>query len=894
MTIKSCALSAFLLISLLLSASSVDKVIYKSDAYSIYPDKIVQGSYEAKAVNDYSLSSNYKSIGAESYSPTITFKFSINSRDNEMISNKDHIVTLNTDRSKTSHIIFGAHHIDTLGNTNQKSLAKNYEWIVKLDMRHVLKDFEKQGYFVLYNGDRLYKDDFKSIHIAGGSIPLSWDFVNLHTRPDLELKDINADGIYEIKLILNPSQIQNTEGSFWSLKKNIDQFPLFQSDNKIATAIYNLSLEEMINAVEPDSTFRTGKEWSGVWTRDISYSIILSMAYLQPQVSKYSLMRKVNKDRRIIQDTGTGGAYPVSTDRMIWAVAAWEIYKATGEEDWLKYSYEIIKNSLEDDLKNIYNFDTGLVKGESSFLDWREQTYPRWMQSADIYNSENLGTNAVHYQANKILAEMAIILGDSKVFHRHSELADKIKEGMNKYLWMEEKGYYGQYLYGRNSMLISPRSEALGEALCVLFGIADLRQKKSIIANTPVTSYGITCIYPQIPNIPPYHNNGIWPFVQAYWGLASGKMKNEVSVMETIAAMYRQAGFFLTNKENFVAQTGDYAGTQINSSNMLWSLAGNIAMVHRVLFGISLESDGLHLNPVVPENLGQGILKLMNFKYRKSILNIEIVGFGSKIQSFEVNGKKSRLYVIPKNIKGIHNIKIILEKRPSAFNKINKVENNFSVETPVCKYENNTLIWDEIVGADYYKVMKNGKSYVQTYNRSIRILPREFSEFQVIAVDRSGVESFASEPIVIFNGRVYELELENFTVKSDKNYKNYSGDGFVEISVTENTSLSIPIRTDESGVYSVRFRYANGNGPINTENKCAIRSLFLDEKFSGTIVMPHRGTNEWSNWGYSNEIKVPLKKGENLLQINYESNNQNMNIDINQAMLDKVEIRKLN
>ena len=58
--------------------------------------------------------------------------------------------------------------------------------------------------------------------------------------------------------------------------------------------------------------------------------------------------------------------------------------------------------------------------------------------------------------------------------------------------------------------------------------------------------------------------------------------------------------------------------------------------------------------------------------------------------------------------------------------------------------------------------------------------------------------------------------------------------------------------------------------------------------------MPHRGTNEWSNWGYSNEIKVPLKKGENLLQINYESNNQNMNIDINQAMLDKVEIRKLN
>ncbi len=75
----------------------------------------------------------------------------------------------------------------------------------------------------------------------------------------------------------------------------------------------------MINAIEPDSTFRTGKEWSGVWTRDISYSIILSLAYLQPKVAKYSLLRKV-KNGVIVQDTGTGGAYPVSTDRMVWAM----------------------------------------------------------------------------------------------------------------------------------------------------------------------------------------------------------------------------------------------------------------------------------------------------------------------------------------------------------------------------------------------------------------------------------------------------------------------------------------------------------------------------------------------------------------------------------------------
>ena len=105
--------------------------------------------------------------------------------------------------------------------------------------------------------------------------------------------------------------------------------------------------------MEPDSTFRTGKEWAGVWTRDISYSIILAQATLQPRSAMKSLLRKVSPEGRIIQDTGTGGAYPCSTDRVIWAVAAWEIYKVTGDAAWLKKVYPIIQHSLADDAQNV-------------------------------------------------------------------------------------------------------------------------------------------------------------------------------------------------------------------------------------------------------------------------------------------------------------------------------------------------------------------------------------------------------------------------------------------------------------------------------------------------------------------------------------------------------------
>ena len=50
---------------------------------------------------------------------------------------------------------------------------------------------------------------------------------------------------------------------------------------------------------------------------------------------------------------------------------------------------------------------------------------------------------------------------------------------------------------------------------------------------------------------------------------------------------------FLTNKENFVASTGDYAATQINSDNMLWSLSGSIAMIYKVLFGMQYSEEAI-------------------------------------------------------------------------------------------------------------------------------------------------------------------------------------------------------------------------------------------------------------------------------------------------------------
>jgi hypothetical protein len=457
---------------------------------------------------------------------------------------------------------------------------------------------------------------------------------------------------------------------------------------------------------------------------------------------------------------------------------------------------------------------------------------------------------------------------------------------------MPDKGYYAQYLYGRNFKSLSPRSEALGEALCVLFNIADAKQQ-SVIAKTPVTNYGISCIYPQIPNLPPYHNNAVWPFVQSYWALASAKAGNEQSVMESIASIYRPAALFLTNKENYVADNGDFAGTVINSSNMLWSLSGNLAMVQKLIFGIDFQADKLLFHPFVPKALA-GNRSLTNFKYRNAVLNISMEGFGNKIKSFLLDGKAVAANEVASNLKGQHEIKIVLTNAFTAAGKINKVKNITAPANPVVTLLGNKMTWLEVAEAVQYSVLKNGREVQKSGEAFYSIQTNDCAEYQVVALSEYGVPSFASEPILFSEQKaVSQYEIEAVKQKSTLAYKGFSGDGFVEINSKENRTIDIPVTVDQPGVYAINFRYANGNGPVNTENKCAIRTLRVDQKFAGTVIFPQRGKEEWSNWGFSNAVQVTLTKGKHIITVSFSNANDNMNEIVNEAMLDYLQLLKL-
>jgi hypothetical protein len=215
----------------------------------------------------------------------------------------------------------------------------------------------------------------------------------------------------------------------------------------------------------------------------------------------------------------------------------------------------------------------------------------------------------------------------------------------------------------------------------------------------------------------------------------------------------------------------------------------------------------------------------------------------------------------------------------------------FSLPAPDVIIENNVIIWENVKDAVSYRILKNGKQVADIKQTSFQVTENFLAEYQVIAIDKNKIGSFASEPLLVAAEKNIKIvEAESFAEKAGYNYKGYTGKGFVEISLDFNRKLEIPVNIEQTGWYSIDYRYANGNGPINTENKCAIRSLFVDGKQKGTMVFPHRGTNEWSNWGNTNVIKLYLGKGKHNIALQFEDYDDNMSGRINQAMIDNMRL----
>lgn len=452
------------------------------------------------------------------------------------------------------------------------------------------------------------------------------------------------------------SQVQYEEGSGRSSLHIRTGHLLF--DALFALAVHE-SLQNSVSSIQDGSfakgqavscdCFQTGAKWPWAWTRDTAYAIDLALASFDPQRAQSTLFFKTSERKpnagggnaQIVQDTGTGGSWPVSSDRVVWALAAWRLtlfLDPNARTAFLQRAYPILRQTLLTDRKMVYDTQDGLYRGEQSFLDWREQSYPSWTEVNlwHIAMSKSLSTNILHYVALDVAANMAKILGKNTEEQELRAWSQSLQQQIQKKFAIPQTKLLGSMLTTTLDPAPPHKYDLLANALATLYNIADPQTARNIIETYPHSPYGPPVIWPQQPLVPIYHNRAIWPFVTAYWIRAAAHNQHAKAIRHNLYSLVRGAALNLSNMENLeflsganFVQDGKYSGPVVNSRRQLWSVAGYLSAVQDVLFGLQVSLEGIRFLPVIPRELRNQWLvdreaTLRNFSYQGKTIHITL------------------------------------------------------------------------------------------------------------------------------------------------------------------------------------------------------------------------------------------------------------------------------
>jgi hypothetical protein len=358
----------------------------------------------------------------------------------------------------------------------------------------------------------------------------------------------------------------------------------------------------------PCECFETGEKWHYVWTRDLSYAVDLALWRLDPARARQSLRFKLSEVREpsapqglyVMQDTGSGGSWPISTDRIVWFLGARHLLDdaAFADQNW-----RALTDTLAQDRLYTFDADLGLYRGETSFLDWRQQSYPAWTAKDVRFIAESyaLSTNVLQYQALTLAAEQAIQRHDAHATEYQAQ-ADALKRAINVHFWRDDRGMYMSYI-GANAMPIEAY-DLLGLSLAITSGVADSARAKQALANYPAWPAGSPVIWPERADQPIYHNRAIWPFVSAYALRAARTVNDAPRIAHEMDSLLRGAALSASHMENFELASqsihvseGKLSGPVVDSPRQLWSVAGYLDMVIGGVFGLG--DDG-RIEPKLP------------------------------------------------------------------------------------------------------------------------------------------------------------------------------------------------------------------------------------------------------------------------------------------------------
>lgn len=649
------------------------------------------------------------------------------------------------------------------------------------------------------------------------------------------------------------------------------------SDSNMFNALFSMAIDEVKeNSVSRiyDSAFgsmrcdcfETGKKWNYVWTRDTAYSVNLSLAYVDPIRSMNSMLFKIsnfrnqnNKTSQIVQDTGSGGSWPVSTDRVTWALGAIELIKylpKREKEQFAKKAYIALKNTVDTDRKVVFDKRSGLYNGEQSFLDWREQTYPKWVLKnlTHIAMSKTLSTNIAHYIALKSLNELGKVVGKSN--YKYEKFAEDLKDKINEKLWDRQKNLYSLMLTTHLDQTKVGKYDLLGNSLAILHGIAKSSNQNNLLENYSMSKLSAPVIFPQDKNAPIYHNRATWPFVSSYALLAAKRQKQALIYNHLFNSLIYGSALNLSNMENFEFLSlknyvHDYekSGPVLNSQRQLWSVAGFISSYVDGIFGKEVRDNSIRFNPFITHGIKTNLLsssssiELKNFNFKSKFIDVKInlpkkFKFNKNAYFLKtktlLNGKLlQRDFISYKDLKTNNIIEIFMDKSELSSSRISISNSNiYSPQTPeiISFFKKNNKIKIQLKEFGTYNVYKNNKVFIKNMKADFfEDFVNETTACYSVELVKYGNHSYHSEPKCFWQNDYVQL----LPLKGSFNVK-------------------------KSADYLLQVEYEN-NGDLSTGITASVKKVKIYEAShlikEAYLILPHsQGTRD------SNFISLNLKK----------------------------------
>lgn len=819
-------------------------VIVENEDFIVSADSVVKGVYTAYAPSDYSIETNYTSTSNDSLPNVIRLRLSIGERDNELPPTRYHYIDL--DKTPDS-ITVKAFVIDSVKPKATHNIAPSSDLRLLIDMSELNSSLKDKGWFATPAHDTIYQDDYER-----GKVGMTIDLGQHHPPLRLRLNDmITADGNYVITLPLKALTTQNSKYKNWTLASEeiLANMPQYSSKQRLMNAIYNMSVEQVSATRENHSSLFASE----------CYDIALSLAYIQPQLSMERLKAMVRDS--VITIEKDKRSYTSLANDLIWAQAAWSVYCATGDKSWLSYAHIVILKSLNRIKGLTESRETGLYHALCPYTSsLARQYYPVWATTIDAYETLPLVGNIMVEHAYRLLGQIA---DEFELNKDYDAQADRIEDAINHRLWNETRGCYTQYLYGGVTPVMSPCVDNMGQALSILWDIANDDRAETIIKETPITTYGVPVLHPNRDNGGTGLNNTIVPMVQAIWNLAAAKSGNMSMLRRGMGALIAQQA--LTASCAYCCNAS--SGEMIACDNAVGNAAGNIAMVLRVIAGMNFLPDGIELNPRVPVCF-DGNKTIRNFKYRNSTLNITIKGTGDDCSKITLDGKEIDGNFIAGDLEGEHKIVITMNGN-YAGSGVTTIAQKMKILPDAPQW-----LWDGYYGTNYsynpnlgYKILINGQP---TYPMRDSVMGTRdtitYRNYSIVAINKYGYGYISKPHYITSSARCYNLLKIAQNMATTMPLPSKYNHNPIELS-GDSTWVQVPVTTDAAGDYIIDVLYANGNGSPSMNAPCDLLQVLANGHLQGAVAVPQSGTDQWLRMRYSSHLNVKLLKGSNVIKL---------------------------